>query len=364
LQPVVGKVGERATAAMSWGILLLAMVSAGLPTLAYLALVWWLDRYEKEPAHLLAVTFLWGALPAALLVATLDLALDWPLRTLGEPVEAWRRAGLLTPVIEELVKGAALVSVARWYRHEFNGVLDGIIYGAFVGLGFALTENLLSFAAAFGNEGLQPGLVLVTLRAGLFGLNHPLFSALFGAGLGWVRYHGGRWTRPLVAGLGLAAAIGLHLLHNALAAGPAAGGWALALVADWSGLALIATLIALAWAHERRWLVEGLGEEMHAGTLSREEFAIAISHRRRAAAEWRAFRQSGWRGYRALARHYQALTDLAFARFHLRWQDGAAPDQATLNRLRARTRRGRLALAASRLSAAATAPGTRQPPEG
>lgn len=347
---------------MSWGVLLLAVVSAGLPTLVYLALVWWLDRYEKEPAHLLAVTFLWGALPAALLVVTLDLALDWPLRTLGDPVEEWRRAGLLAPLIEELVKGVALIGLVRWYRHEFNGVLDGIIYGAFVGLGFALTENLLTFVAAFGDEGLRPGLVLVTLRVVLFGLNHPLFSALFGAGLGWARYHGGRWTRLLSPGLGLAAAIGLHWLHNALAAGQTVHGWALplALVADWSGLALIAALIALAWAHERRWLVEGLREEVRAGTLSQAEFAVAISHRRRAAAEWRAFRQAGWRGYRDLANHYQALTDLAFARYHLSRQERSSLDQAHLNRLRALTRRGRLALAANRRP---VAPGAQQLPE-
>src|SRR5262245_58068235 len=71
-----GEARERATPPMSWGAFVLAIVAAGLPTLIYLALVWWLDRYEKEPAHLLAVTFLWGALPAALLAVTLDLALN------------------------------------------------------------------------------------------------------------------------------------------------------------------------------------------------------------------------------------------------------------------------------------------------
>jgi RsiW-degrading membrane proteinase PrsW (M82 family) len=333
---------------MSWGVFLLAVAGAGLPTVCYLALVWWLDRYEKEPAHLLAVAFIWGALPAALLAVTLDLALDWPLRTIGDPVEEWRRARLLTPVVEELVKGAALVSLARWRRHEFNGVLDGIIYGAFVGLGFAMTENLLAFLTVFGGAGAEPGVVVFTLRAVLFGLNHPLFSALFGASLGWARYHGGPATRVVVPGLGLLAAIGLHLLHNALAAGGWGGPWALplALLADWSGLALIAALIALAWANERRWLVEGLRDEVRLGTLSRAEFAQVVSHRRRAAAEWRAFQRGGWRGYRDLARHHQALTELAFARYHLQHPAADSPDGRAVERLRGMIRHARLTLAA------------------
>ena len=338
---------------MSWVAFILAVVAAGLPTLIYLALVWWLDRYEKEPAHLLAVTFLWGALPAAVLAVTLDLALDAPLRTLGDPVEEWRRARLLTPAVEEMVKGAALVSLVLWRRAEFNGVLDGIIYGAFVGLGFALTENLLVFAVAFESGAVQPGLILVALRAVLFGLNHPLFSALFGASLGWAIYHRGDrgWARIGVPALGLATAITLHLLHNTLAAGQWENGWALplALVADWGGLALIAALVPLAWANERRWLVEGLRDEVSLGTITGAEYHHVVSHRRRAAAEWRAFRRQGWSGYRRVARHHQALTELAFAHYYLRHHADDARDRWRLERLRAMIRRGRLTLAAERV---------------
>jgi RsiW-degrading membrane proteinase PrsW (M82 family) len=335
---------------MSWGALVLAIVAAGLPTLVYLGLVWWLDRYEKEPAHLLVVTFLWGALPAALLAVTLDLALDWPLGAVGDPMEEWRRARLLTPAIEELVKGAALVSLVLWRRAEFNGVLDGIIYGAFVGLGFALTENLLIFAVAFSGEGLQPGLILVALRAVLFGLNHPLFSAIFGASLGWALYHRGGWGRVGVPVLGLTLAIALHLLHNALAAGQWNSAWGLplALVADWSGLALIAALVLLAWANERRWLVDGLRDEVRLGTITEGEYHRVVSHRRRAAAEWQAFQRRGWPGYRSLARHHQALTELAFAQYHLRHHADGSSSRPHLERLRAMVRHGRLILAAER----------------
>ena len=37
---------------------LVAILGALIPTLFYVAFVWWLDRYEKEPLWLLALSFL------------------------------------------------------------------------------------------------------------------------------------------------------------------------------------------------------------------------------------------------------------------------------------------------------------------
>ncbi len=50
-----------------FGVILLASALALVPTLVYALLVWWLDRYEKEPLPLLVVAFLWGAVPAVIL---------------------------------------------------------------------------------------------------------------------------------------------------------------------------------------------------------------------------------------------------------------------------------------------------------
>ena len=38
-----------------------------VPTLFYILLVWWLDRYEKEPVSLLVLAFVWGAVPSIIL---------------------------------------------------------------------------------------------------------------------------------------------------------------------------------------------------------------------------------------------------------------------------------------------------------
>lgn len=59
-------------------------------------------------------------------------------------------------------------------RHEFDGVLDGLTYGAIIGFGFAMTENFLYFIGAFSEGGFVDLTVLIFLRAVIFGLNHTL----------------------------------------------------------------------------------------------------------------------------------------------------------------------------------------------
>jgi RsiW-degrading membrane proteinase PrsW (M82 family) len=329
---------------MGWAIPLLAAVTAALPTLAYLALIWWVDRHEKEPFHLLAVTFLWGAVPAAVLAVVLDVAIDLPLQALGDAATEWRSAHLLAPIIEESVKGAALLVLALKARREFNGVLDGIVYGAVVGLGFALTENFFAYLTAFATGGASAVALIVTLRGIVFGLNHPVFSALVGAGLGWALTHRSRWRAVAPIGC-LFGAIALHVVHNALSVDAWSDWWSvpLAALADWAGLSILAVLAPLAWRNEQRWIEEGLRDELLRGTVTSTEYHLARSYPRRVAAEWRALQQAGWPGYWALAQHLQQLTKLAFARYQLLHSGHDNPERVAA--LQQAVRRGRLALA-------------------
>ena len=50
-------------------VLIVAVLGALIPTIIYVLFIWWLDRYEKEPLWLLALAFLWGAIPAAMEIA-------------------------------------------------------------------------------------------------------------------------------------------------------------------------------------------------------------------------------------------------------------------------------------------------------
>ena len=45
----------------------LSVLAGVIPTVIYAAVIWWFDRYEKEPLWLLGITFMWGAIPAIIL---------------------------------------------------------------------------------------------------------------------------------------------------------------------------------------------------------------------------------------------------------------------------------------------------------
>ena len=55
---------------------LAAILAAAVPAAFYGLLIWWLDRYEKEPLWLILVAFLWGSLPAIGLAVAFELGLE------------------------------------------------------------------------------------------------------------------------------------------------------------------------------------------------------------------------------------------------------------------------------------------------
>ena len=48
---------------------------------------------------------------------------------------------MIAPIIEESLKGLAVLLVFLLFRKEFDSILDGIVYAAITALGFAATEN-------------------------------------------------------------------------------------------------------------------------------------------------------------------------------------------------------------------------------
>ena len=49
------------------------------------------------------------------------------------------------PIVEEAGKGLFLVAVVIFRRAQIHGLLDGLIYGALVGVGFAFVEDILYY---------------------------------------------------------------------------------------------------------------------------------------------------------------------------------------------------------------------------
>jgi hypothetical protein len=61
----------------------------------------------------------------------------------GSEGAADRTTSIVAPIVEEFLKGLAVVIVFFIFYKEFDSILDGIIYGGIVGLGFAATENTI-----------------------------------------------------------------------------------------------------------------------------------------------------------------------------------------------------------------------------
>ena len=148
----------------------------------------YLDLFEREPLGVIAVVALWGGTGAIVIALILNSASTDPNDILFMPT-------VVAPVVEELAKGLALIVVffgSRWFGakfgvHEFDGVSDGLVYGAAVGLGFTFSENLLYFFNFAAESGLNAGVEVFLLRVDFFGimmLLHAMWTAMFGAGLG------------------------------------------------------------------------------------------------------------------------------------------------------------------------------------
>jgi RsiW-degrading membrane proteinase PrsW (M82 family) len=289
--------------------ILTAIVAAAIPTAIYSMLLWWLDRYEKEPLWLIVVAFLWGALPAIALALLFELLLAPPFS------RAVISLGLV-PVIEELVKGLALIGLFLFARQEFDGPLDGIVYGALVGFGFSMTENILDFMRS------APDLVAHFWVRGVFlGLDHAFFTSLTGLALGAVRYRRDPVIKVLAYAGGLSLAIFFHALHNFVDDSSLVG-FFFAWLIQAGGVIVVLAVAVLAWRNERRWLEQELNDEVRAGVLTARDYDEVISSFQRLRGQLRALLAGGWGHYRSVRRLYQLATELAFRKSQLRLDDG------------------------------------------
>ena len=170
--------------------------------------VWWLDRYDREPLHLMAAAFGWGAVAAPLLCLAIGPALSSTVPGLMTPTTTMV---LAAPMIEELAKALGVLLIS-WRSGEFDNPTDGIVYGAAAGLGFAATENAAyCLAGSIGSGGLV-SLVLqrVIASAGV----HALASSAFGGFVGAAALSRTGVRRVAWTGVGLMVAIVMHVGWN------------------------------------------------------------------------------------------------------------------------------------------------------
>jgi hypothetical protein len=164
-----------------------------------------------------AAAFAWGAVGAALfsLIVELKLAALF-IGALGERNGILITVGFGAPCIEELFKGLALLIPVWFFRRDVGTAADGAIHGALIGLGFAMTENIVYFYFACDdpNTGVRGLIDLLFVRTVIDGFGHAAYTGTTGAILGWARgRHGSVRQQAAALGLGLAALE--HVLWNA-----------------------------------------------------------------------------------------------------------------------------------------------------
>ena len=134
----------------------LSLLFGFLPMFFLAAIIYWLDRYEKEPKLLLGGVFAWGAIVAVVGALILQIILGEGVLMLtgSSQIEDVVSSSLFAPVTEEALKGLAVLLVFLFFRREFDSILDGIVYAAVVALGFAATEDVLYYFSAYNDQGL------------------------------------------------------------------------------------------------------------------------------------------------------------------------------------------------------------------
>jgi RsiW-degrading membrane proteinase PrsW (M82 family) len=295
----------------------LALVLAVLPVPLYLALLLWIDRYEPEPLRMIVLTFAWGASIAAFVAIVLNTVGEAVVsENLGSDVAEIYGYSISAPIVEEAIKGLVLFGLFWFFRREFNGVIDGIVYAGCVGLGFAMTENVLYYGRGAVESGVVGAVGTFVVRGLMSPFAHPVFTAMTGIGLGVAATTGSRTLRVVAPLVGLGAAILLHSLWNTSAtSGLFVGVYLLIMVPVF---ALIGVVIVLALRREGQVIARQLR-----GTLPDEEVRALASLRERRRSRAEAARLGGRPGKRAMADLQQAAAELAFQRQQI--ERGALP---------------------------------------
>jgi hypothetical protein len=216
-------------------------------------------------------------------------------------------------------------------RDEFDNVTDGIVYGALIGAGFAMVENVVNFV----NPRDLLGLIVGRIVLGWF--CHSTFTVCFGAALGYIRHTRVRWQHIVIPLLGYLLAVGLHtgfdfvnaFVRNFSFTYPnnttVATLLLIAVVSDYIppfiAQVVILSVLIKALAHEAAVIREFLASEVSSGIVSVDEYALLQHSFERTKAERQILRQQGIKQWLRVKTLYQTEIGLAFRKWHVSMGD-------------------------------------------
>ncbi len=300
---------------------LLAAISFPLVIL----ILFWLDRYEPEPARYRLAALGWGGVVAVVL-SFLAEQLLFAVPGTSDFIDT----AVTAPLVEEAGKGLFLIVVVIFRGSQIHGLLDGLIYGALAGVGFAFVEDVLYYL-----NSLESGALPLTffLRGVMGPFAHPLFTSAIGIGVGIAVVTRQPAVRVLAPVLGYLAAVIMHGIWNGSTYW-GGDGFLFAYAAIM--LPLLAIVLAVAiWARSRegKMLVAALQQIVAMGWIHPEEIRWVARLSDRMSARAYAKRMGGAPAARALREYQQTLTEIAF--LHNRAVNGTPPRDVNqrMNRL-------------------------------
>jgi RsiW-degrading membrane proteinase PrsW (M82 family) len=307
-----------------------------LPTTGFaLFLLRRVDYNEREPWRLVLVAAGWGAVVATTLALVFESLWSFTIDAglIPGPGQAVATA-FNAALFEEVPKGLAVLLLFLVMRDEFDDVVDGIVYGAAVGLGFNFMETVVYMSVG----GMPQWFFRQWL--GLF-LGHATYTALIGAGIGVARQVRGRTRKAVAIASGFIAAIAAHFTWDAwLAYFPHPNDPALFLLSiplqylAMTGPFFVAVLVLLLLGlrAEGRALAAQFAAEaaLPDGAILPEEVPVLSSVGRRVEARFRMLQLRGLTGYFWQRRLQRAQIDLAMERWHRARKEIESPLEAEL----------------------------------
>ena len=269
-------------------------ISAVLCTLFGAA--WWLwlrhiDRWERQTADLVVAGAAWGALAAtfafAMTVNTAMLGI-YP-KLFGQEWSASWAAGFTAPFTEESAKLCGFILLMGLAPRLVRTANDGLVLGAFIGLGFAAFEDFLyaanSVSTAFGTDPVGNAVQISFTRFAVGFVSHPLFSALVCSG---VVYLLGTAAQPRRIGRGTLFVVLGMFLHFTWDDAVGLGGHGVAVFLVMLGSAVLAFVVLTiafrqAAPREHQFVRDILAPEVEAGTVNADEVEVVLDRRRRKA---------------------------------------------------------------------------------
>jgi hypothetical protein len=288
-----------------------ALALAVVVALVYLVVLRLLDINEKEPLWALSIALVFGAVAAALV--PVFTGATWLLNAFGDAF--FESIAKVVALLAALAIFNAIANLRGW--SEINGLMDGVVYGATVGLGYAVGDAFVHQLTLGSTAAATVGSPLTVLWSTLLaGLRQGLFGAIIGAGFGaavQARSAGQRIGYPIA---GFVGAVIVHAFYFWLAHGSAAGssGSFRTIIAMVLPLLLVVGLMVTSLGREKKAIRDELEPETGSGLVTEADLALLENPRQRRSRYLQYLSRGDFDGWQALRTRQNRQVQLALAK--------------------------------------------------